>query len=141
MERKRGRPRGYVVSEETKAVIRSKSKISTNIPVFTPAGEFSSMTAAGVHYGISSSAIAHRCKMGEEQRARGWNSLDSIKDYRAWGFKDPEAIYSAPSARPVGVRTPLGEFRSLYAAGKAHDFSISKIRRLLNSRVPGWEYL
>lgn len=135
-KRRRGRPNGFTVPEETRQQISKNN--AWRSPVITPAGEFHSLSEAARYYKVTPMSISNRCKLGAKQRELGHdNTTSNVRDYRGWIMTPLVRNNVAPRA----VRVPWGEFPSLTSAAKANNTSVSTLRLYIKNGRDGYEYL
>lgn len=113
--------KGDKAKPNAKKLARHSNPFSTAVK--TPDGIFRSINECAQHYNRTPQSIAHRCKMGERQRRTNAEKTLHHNDWRGWEFWGvPKRI------NKVAVRTPLGEFDSMKAAGIAHGVHTCTIR-------------
>lgn len=125
--------RGEQATETAKKKARHTNPYS--IAIKTPDGIFRSINECAQHYNMAPSSIAHRCRVGEQQR-KTKTKRQLQDDWTAWEFWGKGM--RPPKRR---VRTPLGEFDSLRAAGAAHGVQAAIIRKKCIDNRPGFAFI
>lgn len=125
--------KGDKAKPDAKRKARYSNPFSTAIK--TPDGIFRSINECAEYYNRAPGSIVHRCKMGEQQR-RTKTKTSLQEDWTGWEFWGKGR--RPPKRR---VRTPLGDFDSLLAAGKAHGVQAGVIRKKCMANITGFSFI